>query len=255
IGMSRDREERVVAGRHDVGAEARPPDLHERPVLPARGVRPLDARVDGEERGARHAVLEARPRRLPQRAGAGRQPLLEMPGAAPKREDLRARELEPRRGLHRGRGYPRGAVGFHPLSRLPQPWRRILDWVVTIGAAILFVLAFETEVAKPYRIPSSSMERTLLCAKPGTGCTGSVNDRVLVNRLAYDFGSPQRGQIVVFHAPAAANRCEQGDAGSTFVKRLVGLPGETVREDGSGFLWVRRPGSTAWTKLPERYLS
>jgi signal peptidase I len=146
-------------------------------------------------------------------------------------------------------------MSHHPLSRFPAPWRRIVDWTVTLAVAIGFVLAFEAEVAKPYRIPSSSMENTLNCARPGRGCLGSTSDRVLVNRLAYDFGSPQRGQIVVFKAPARANRCRSGDGGTAFVKRLIGLPGETVREDQAGFIWIRRPGATAWTKLPEPYLT
>ena len=151
--------------------------------------------------------------------------------------------------------YPQCEVSLHPLSRLPAPWRKLVDWVVTLAVAIGFVLAFEAEVAKPYRIPSASMEKTFLCAKPSSGCTGSTSDRVLVNRLAYEFGSPQRGQIVVFEAPAKANRCEPGDAGTTFVKRLIGLPGETVREDDSGFIEIRRPGATTWTRLAEPYLS
>ena len=82
-----------------------------------------------------------------------------------------------------------------------------------------------------------------------------MSDRVLVNRLAYDFASPQRGQIVVFKAPAKANRCGQGDAGTTFVKRLIGLPGETVREDAHGFIWIRQSGASTWTKLAEPYVS
>ena len=53
----------------------------------------------------------------------------------------------------------RGLV--HPLRRLPQPWRHLIDWVVTIAFAILFVLAFEAGVAQPYRIPSASMENAL----------------------------------------------------------------------------------------------
>lgn len=144
---------------------------------------------------------------------------------------------------------------LHPFRRLPDPWRKIVDWLATITVAILFVLAFEAEVAKPYRIPSASMEKTLHCASPEPGCLGSTSDRVLVNRLAYVFGDPQRGQIVVFTAPPRANECGTGDAGTTFVKRLIGLPGETVREDDHGFIWIRRPGATAWTKLPEPYLS
>jgi signal peptidase I len=122
-------------------------------------------------------------------------------------------------------------------SRLPQPWRTMLDWLVTIGVAITFVLAFEAEVAKPYRIPSASMEPTLHCAKPGPWCLGSFNDRVIANRLAYDFGDPKRGQMVVFKAPAAAAQCAPGDGGATFVKRLIGLPGEDVAER-DGYIYV-----------------
>jgi signal peptidase I len=132
-------------------------------------------------------------------------------------------------------------------SRLAQPWRTILDWVMTIGFAIAFVLVFEAEVAKPYRIPSSSMEPTLHCAKPGPDCRGSLNDRIIANRLAYDFESPKRGQIVVFTAPSGAASCGQGDGGSTFVKRLIGLPGDTVSER-NGHVYVNG------TRLDEPYV-
>ena len=115
-------------------------------------------------------------------------------------------------------------------SRLPQPWRTIVDWLITISLAIAFVLTFEAEVAKPYRIPSPSMEPTLHCARPVAYCEGRFSDGVIANRLAYRFADPERGQIVVFNAPARAERCGGGDAGSTFVKRIVGLPGEVISE-------------------------
>jgi signal peptidase I len=120
-----------------------------------------------------------------------------------------------------------------------RAWRRnkVVDWAITIGLAIVFVLVFEAEVAKPYRIPTSSMEPTLHCAKPGPWCQAHYNDRILVNRLAYDFESPRRGQIVVFTAPPATAKCEFDDPGSTFVKRLIGLPGDTITER-NGFVSV-----------------
>ena len=123
------------------------------------------------------------------------------------------------------------------LGRVPQPYRVLLDWLITLAAAAAFVLVFEAEVAKPYRIPSSSMEPTLHCARPGDYCLSSSNDRVIANRLAYDFGKPKRGQIVVFRAPPAANLCAAGDGGSTFVKRLIGLPGEKISER-NGIVYV-----------------
>ncbi len=87
------------------------------------------------------------------------------------------------------------------------------------------MLVFEAEIAKPYRIPSSSMEPTLHCARPGAWCEARFNDRVIANRLAYRFSSPRRAQIVVFQAPK--NAC---GIGGTFVKRLIGLPGDRVTE-------------------------
>ena len=125
-------------------------------------------------------------------------------------------------------------------SRIPQPWRTILDWAVTIGAAVGIVLALEAEVAKPYRIPSASMEPTLHCARPTFGCEAHFSDRVLADRLAYRFHSPHRGDEVVFDAPkqAAAPPPAGCGMGGTYVKRIVGLPGETVREDARGFIWI-----------------
>jgi signal peptidase I len=122
-------------------------------------------------------------------------------------------------------------------SRIPQPWRTLVDWSVTVAVAFAFVLAFQAQVAKPYRIPSPSMEPTLHCAKPTAFCEGRFSDRVIANRLAYRFTDPKRGQIVVFRSPEMAQRCGLGDGGSTFVKRIVGLPGEIVSErDGSIYI-------------------
>ena len=122
-------------------------------------------------------------------------------------------------------------------SRIPQPWRTVVDWFVTIAVAIAVVLAFQAEVAKPYRIPSPSMEPTLHCAKPIEHCEGRLSDRVIANRLAYRFREPERGEIVVFKAPETVGRCGLATGGSPFVKRIVGLPGEVVStRDGIVFI-------------------
>jgi signal peptidase I len=112
------------------------------------------------------------------------------------------------------------------LSRFPRPVRTAIDWALTLVAAVAVVLVFEAEVAKPYEIPTPSMEPTLHCARPAAGCRATFSDRVLANRLAYRFRDPRRGDIVVFDAPAAATtRCGSGGA---YVKRIIGLPGDTV---------------------------
>jgi signal peptidase I len=111
-------------------------------------------------------------------------------------------------------------------SSLPAPWDTIVDWAVTIAIAVAAVLAIKAWVVNPYRIPSSSMEPTLHCAAPEPGCQAESSDRVLANRFIYRFRDPERGDIVVFETPErAVERC---GAGGTFVKRLVGLPGDRI---------------------------
>ena len=112
------------------------------------------------------------------------------------------------------------------LSRFPRPLRTLIDWAVTITLAVVGVLVFQAEIAKPYRIPTASMEPTLHCGKPADGCRSRVSDRVIANRIVYRFHAPERGDIIVFNAPA---RVETAcNASGTFVKRIVGLPGEKV---------------------------
>jgi signal peptidase I len=127
----------------------------------------------------------------------------------------------------------------NPLHRLPPRFHVAADWIVTLLVAVLFVLVFETEVAKPYRIPSASMEPTLHCARPAEGCEAATSDRVIADRLAYRFHRPQRGDIVVFTAPSAAAR--QCQTGGTFVKRVVGLPGEQLSSQNGRVLVDGRP--------------
>jgi signal peptidase I len=121
-------------------------------------------------------------------------------------------------------------------SRLPRRWRIALEWVVTLACAVAFVLAFEAEIAQPYRVPSASMEPTLHCAKPAVDCQATFSDRIIACKICYAIESPKRGQIVAFTSPPAAKAlCGEG---GTYVKRLIGLPGETVREDRASHIWI-----------------
>ena len=132
----------------------------------------------------------------------------------------------------------------NPIDRLttglPAGVRVTIDWLVTILGAILIVLAIKQWVINPYRIPSSSMEPTLHCAVPGAGCLAKGglfdgSDRVLACRICYDISSPKRGNIVVFNTPPkAAVVC---GTGGVYVKRLIGLPGDTWSEK-AGYVYI-----------------
>jgi len=135
--------------------------------------------------------------------------------------------------------------------------RKLLRWLLISLAGVLALLVVFVLVAmSPYRIPSSAMEPTLNCAKGAAspGCLGGSSDRVLACRICLDFGrNPSRGDIVVFNTPSeAALKCGEG---GTFVKRVIGLPGDTVREDNHGFIWIKSAGAKKFVKLKESYIS
>jgi len=104
-----------------------------------------------------------------------------------------------------------------PAGRPVSHSRTILEYAVLAVVAVAVALLVQAFLVKPYRIPSESMENTLL-----------IGDRVLADRVSWRFSEPQRGDIVVFHPPFA---------GPVLIKRIVGLPGETVSVSG-GRLYV-----------------
>ena len=124
--------------------------------------------------------------------------------------------------------------------------RTVVEWIVTLAVAAVVVLAVERWIAQPFKVPTGSMEPTLQCAKPSRDCTGRFNDRVIVAKVVYRYRDPRRYEIAVFHAPLAAKqKCAEG---GTFLKRVIGLPGEQVTEK-NGFFYVDG------AKLNEPYLS
>ena len=88
-----------------------------------------------------------------------------------------------------------------PPPRKEWSARRVLVTVFTSEAVILLSIALVlyyvtlTFIARPYLIPSESMEPTL------HGCSGCVGDRIMVDKLTYRFSSPEPGDVVVFKGP------------------------------------------------------
>ncbi|MEU8298240.1 signal peptidase I [Micromonospora sp. NPDC048909] len=85
---------------------------------------------------------------------------------------------------------------------------------ILLGVAILVAVLVRAFVLQTFFIPSPSMENTL-----------QIDDRVLVNKLVYDFRSPHRGEVVVFKAPTEWSGNPDGE---DFIKRVIGVGGDHV---------------------------
>jgi signal peptidase I len=103
--------------------------------------------------------------------------------------------------------------GRHTAPGTTARWVREGGFIVIV--ALTLALLLRLFVVQTFFIPSGSMEPTL-----------QIGDRILVNKLSYHFHSVHRGDIVVFKRPAAEN-CG-GTPVSDLVKRVIGLPGETI---------------------------
>lgn len=142
----------------------------------------------------------------------------------------RDRSFGPAEGPEEGSRFSR----IRDRISLAMSWRR----AVSLGAALTVALLLSSNfVVQPFLIPSGSMEPTL-----------RVGDRVLVNKLAYRFGTvPQRGDVVVFDGTGSFVRESSGGdpltgllrgagaslglaepAETDFVKRVVGVGGDRV---------------------------
>jgi signal peptidase I len=92
-------------------------------------------------------------------------------------------------------------------------WLR--ETLIVVVVALVAALLLRTFVVQTFFIPSGSMEPTL-----------QIGDRILVDKLSYHLHGVDRGNIVVFRRPADEN-CG-GPPVADLVKRVIGLPGETI---------------------------
>jgi signal peptidase I len=122
----------------------------------------------------------------------------------------------------------------------------IVDLVITLIAAVAIAYGVQRWVVKPYRIPSQSMERTL-----------HVGDRVLAVRFLYRFHDPHRGDIIVFHPNGIGNTALPGThvASVTYIKRLIGLPGDWVQATNGHVQICKGPNNQGCKTLNEPYVS
>ena len=95
-------------------------------------------------------------------------------------------------------------------SKLPPGARAFFDWLVVIAVALLVAFVVRTFVIAHFVVEGESMYSTL-----------DTGDRVFVNKLSYRLHDPNRGDVVVLHQFTGASERD-------LIKRVIGLPGETV---------------------------
>ncbi|HUZ84328.1 MAG TPA: signal peptidase I [Gaiellales bacterium] len=140
---------------------------------------------------------------------------------------------------------PEAATAPAPPPRRRRRFNPFVELIVILAIAFALAYVIQAYVVRPYKIPSASMEPTL-----------EVGDMVLVNRFIYRFESPQRGDIIVFHPPGMGQQAERGattQASVNFIKRVIGLPGETVQIVHGTVLICKHP-HVGCAALHESYL-
>ena len=109
----------------------------------------------------------------------------------------------------------------------------LIEGIKTIGISLFLAFGIRTFIAEARYIPSGSMLPTL-----------QINDRLIIDKLSYDFTNPKRGDIVVFNP---TKTLEAENYHEAFIKRIIGLPGDKV-EVQNGKVFVNN------TPLKENYL-
>jgi signal peptidase I len=117
-------------------------------------------------------------------------------------------------------------TGFDPISR---------ENIEALTMAIIMAVMLKYFIVEAYKIPTGSMQPTLL----GNDETG-LYDRIIVDKLSYHFRDPVRWEVAVFKYPL--------DRQKNFIKRICGMPGEDF-EIADGDLWTRPDETSEWKIL------
>ncbi|MFB3819413.1 MAG: signal peptidase I [Candidatus Methylomirabilales bacterium] len=118
---------------------------------------------------------------------------------------------------------PRATKEETPRVPAPRPGKSVLrEYAEALIIAVLLALVIRTFVVQAFKIPSGSMLPTL-----------QIGDHILVNKFLYSFRDIRRGDIIVFKFPQDESR--------DFIKRVIGLPGETIEIRGTQVLVDGKP--------------
>jgi signal peptidase I len=114
-----------------------------------------------------------------------------------------------------------------PAPRHKALWVSLLEWGILIVSALVIALLIKTFLFQAFYIPSESMSPTL-----------AVHDRVLVNKLSYKLHDVHRSDIIVFKAPKNADGTPADPTVKDLVKRVIGLPGDTIEARADGHVYI-----------------
>lgn len=125
--------------------------------------------------------------------------------------------------------------GIGLSNREHSIWFHILDVIFNIAIIVAIVVGIRTFLVSPFQVEGKSMVDTL-----------EHRQYIIINKLAYYLGSPERGDVVVFKPPNERKKY--------YVKRIIGLPGDDVIIR-NGFVYVQPAGSDDEIKIEESYLN
>ena len=113
-------------------------------------------------------------------------------------------------------------------------WRSFLEIVKIVVISAAIVIPIRLFIVCPFYVQGASMEPNFY-----------DKEYLLVDEISYRFREPERGEVVVFRYPE--------DPREYFIKRIIGLPGETLKIDNGG-VYLLDKSTNSWTKLAESYL-
>lgn len=100
----------------------------------------------------------------------------------------------------------------------------LLFLLVCLGIPMMSVLTVRTFLVQPFNVPTGGMQPTIMGNRKDAEGNQIPGDRIFVNKLIYRLSEPHRGDVIVFNTKGI----ESLKLDTCYVKRLVGLPGETV---------------------------
>ncbi|MEK7180079.1 MAG: signal peptidase I [Patescibacteria group bacterium] len=113
-------------------------------------------------------------------------------------------------------------------------WEGVKELVRFTILSLLIIIPFRTFIAQPFVVNGTSMDPTF---KNG--------DYLIVNQISYRFEKPARGEVIIFKYPR--------DLSKSFIKRVIGLPGETVEIDGTE-VTIKNAENSNGLRLLEPYI-